>query len=72
MVILLFLKAKLSIFAYDIEVWDVSNPNLWRIVRRNIKKEILVRNGNLSLDQVTEEDNRSNKEYLHKPKDFYT
>ena len=27
---------------YDIEVWDVSNPNLWRIVRREIKKEILI------------------------------
>ena len=41
-------------------------------MRRNIRKEILVRDGNLSLDQVTEEDNRSNKQYLYKPKDFYT
>ena len=56
---------------HDIEVWDFSNPNLWRIVRRNIRKEILIRDGNLSLDQVTEEDNRSNKQYLYEPKDFY-
>ena len=28
--------------------------------------------GNLSPDQVTKEDNRSNKQYLYKPKDFYT
>ena len=34
-----------------------------RIVRRNIRKEIFIRDGNLSLDQVTEEDNRSNKKH---------
>ena len=54
----------------NIEVWDVSNPNLWQIVRRNIMKEILLRHGNLSVDQVTKEGNRSNKQYLYKPKDF--
>ena len=34
--------------------------------------EILMLDGNLSPDQVTKEDNRSNKQYLYKPKDFYT
>ena len=55
----------------DIEVLHVSNPNLRRIVRQNIRKEILIRDGNLSLDQVTKEDNRSNKLYLYKPEDSY-
>ena len=41
-------------------------------MRRNIRKEILKRDGNLSLDQETKENNRSNKQYLYKPKDFNT
>ena len=41
-------------------------------MRRNIRKEILIRDGNLSLDHVTKEDNRNNKQYLYKPMDFYT
>ena len=49
---------------HDIEVWGVSKPNLWRIVRRNIREEILIQDGNLFLDQVTKEDNRRNKQYL--------
>ena len=57
---------------HDIEVWEVSNPNLWRIVRRNIRKKILLQDRNLSLDQVTKEDNRSNKQYLYKPRDSCT
>ena len=41
-------------------------------MRRNIKKEIFIRDENLSIHQVTKEDNRSNKQYLYKPKEFYT
>ena len=61
-----------NVIKYDIEVWDVSNPNLWRIVRRTIRWKILLWDGNLSLDQVTKEDNISNKHYLYKPRDSYT
>ena len=32
-----------TIYLYDIEVWDVSNPNLWRIVRRNIRRNFYTR-----------------------------
>ena len=50
------------------------SPKMQRISFHNhhIRKEILVRDGNLSLDQVTEDDDRSNKQYLYKPKNFYT
>ena len=41
-------------------------------MRRNIRQKILLRDGHLSLDQVMKDDNRSNKQYLYKPKDFST
>ena len=40
-------------------------------MRRNIWKEILIRDEKLSLDLVTKKDNRSNKQYLYKPEDFH-
>ena len=41
-------------------------------LRNKILKEILIKDGNLSLDQVTKENNRSNEQYVYKPKDFHT
>ena len=47
-------------------------PKLETNCEPNIRKKILIRDGNLSQNQGTKEDNRSNKQYLYKPKDFYT